>query len=146
MRGSLKLGRIAGIGVFVHWTFLILVAWIFISYYRMGYGMVEALIGFGFVLMVFVCVILHELGHALTARRYNIVTRNITILPIGGMANMERMPEKPGQELWVAIAGPLVNVALAIILYIYLKASGTMPAPTAAPDPLEEPPALCPVS
>jgi Zn-dependent protease len=128
MKWSLYLGKVAGIKLFIHWTFLILVAWVFISYYRMGFSFAEAMVGFAFVLTIFACVILHELGHALVARRYKIVTRNITILPIGGMANMERMPEKPAHELWVAIAGPLVNVVLAGIIYAYLKLSGTMPS------------------
>jgi len=127
MKWSLYIGRISGIKLYIHWTFLILVAWIFIMYFRMGHGMKEALLGLGFVLTIFVCVILHELGHAFAARRYKIVTRNITILPIGGLANMERLPEKPARELWVAIAGPLVNMVLAILLYSILKLTGGMP-------------------
>jgi len=128
MKWSLYIGRISGIKLYIHWTFLILVAWVFMVYFRMGYGIKEALFGMVFVLAIFGCVILHELGHALAARRYKIVTKNITILPIGGLANMERLPEKPSRELWVAIAGPLVNLVIAAGIYIYLKVSGGMPS------------------
>lgn len=124
----MNLGRIAGIRLSIHWTFVILLVWIFFMYYRMGQGVMPALMGVVFILALFVCVILHELGHALTARRFNITTRSITLLPIGGLAHMEKLPEKPAQELWVALAGPAVNVVLAILLYVWLVASDSMPS------------------
>lgn len=127
MKWSLNLGRISGIRLSVHWTFIILIAWVFISYYRLEQNMSQGLMGVVFVLSLFVCVILHELGHALTAKRYNIKTKSITLLPIGGLAQLEKMPENPLQELWVAIAGPLVNVVIAAIIYLMLSLTGTLP-------------------
>ena len=111
----------------MHWTFLILIGWIFLMHFRMGNSLQDGLLGVAFILTIFGCVILHELGHALTARRFNIGTKRITILPIGGLASIERMPEKPGQELWVAIMGPVVNVAIALVLYILLSATNSVP-------------------
>lgn len=101
----------------VHWTFLILIGWVIVVELNKGSDWKTIWLTIGYVLAIFACVVLHELGHALMAGRYGIGTRRITLLPIGGVASLEKMPEKPKRELLVAIAGPLVNVAIALILY-----------------------------
>lgn len=116
MSGSWRIGRLFGIGVYIHWTFLILIAWIVGSRLLSGQSLGAALYTLLFVGAIFFCVVLHECGHALAARRFGVRTRDITLLPIGGVARLERMPEKPAQELVVAIAGPLVNVLIALAL------------------------------
>jgi Zn-dependent protease len=128
MKWSWRIGRIVGIDLSVHVTFLILVGWVALSHYLERRSAVDALIGVAFILSLFTIIVLHELGHALTARRFGIATRDITLLPIGGVARLERMPEDPKQELLVALAGPAVNVVLAAILFVWLQ-GGEGPAP-----------------
>jgi Zn-dependent protease len=123
MGWSLNLGKILGIDVKVHLTFFLLLAWFAFIYYAQG-GAGAALEGLIFIVLLFACVLLHELGHALAARRYGIATKDITLLPIGGVARLQRMPDKPQQELVVALAGPAVNVVIALILFVILLASG----------------------
>ncbi|MBK7884599.1 MAG: site-2 protease family protein [Chitinophagaceae bacterium] len=124
MKGSFKLGNIAGIGVFIHWTFSILIAYIIFSNYRAGHDAERIGWMVLFVCSIFGTVFLHELGHALAAKRYGINTKDITILPIGGLARLEKIPEKPVEELVVALAGPAVNIALAGITALFI----TMPS------------------
>jgi Zn-dependent protease/CBS domain-containing protein len=128
MKWSVKLGQLFGIDVYMHLTFLLLLAWVGVRYYLPERDLAAAVSGILFILVLFGIVVLHELGHALTARRFGIRTRDITLLPIGGVARLERMPEEPRQELIVALAGPAVNVGLAgVIALCMLAATGTDP-------------------
>ncbi|HUY15782.1 MAG TPA: site-2 protease family protein [Terriglobia bacterium] len=124
MRWAWKIGRLAGITVYMHATFLLLILFILFSDLYEGHSLAAAASGVFFILVIFACVVLHELGHALTARRYGIKTRDIILLPIGGVARLERMPEDPRQELVVALAGPAVNVVIAGGLFAILTALG----------------------
>ncbi len=117
MSWSLKVGRLFGIPVYLHTTFLLLMGFILLAQWREGGNLVAAIAGLLFILAIFATVVLHELGHALTARRFGIHTRDITLLPIGGIARLERMPEVPRHELWVALAGPAVNVVIAAAVF-----------------------------
>lgn len=125
MKWSFKLGRFLGIDVYIHLTFLLLLAFIGATHWAAGQTLTAAFSGVLFFVLLFVCVLLHEYGHALMARRFGIGTRDITLLPFGGVAHLEKMPSKPSQELWVALAGPAVNVAIAIVLAAWLTLSGT---------------------
>jgi Zn-dependent protease/CBS domain-containing protein len=120
MKWQWKLGRFLGIDVYVHATFVLLLGWIGYSYWLEFHQLSEVLKGMLFLVALFACVVLHEYGHALTARKYNIRTRDITLYPIGGVARLERMPDRPIEELWVALAGPAVNVVISVILIAYL--------------------------
>lgn len=130
MGWSITLGRIGGIKVRLHVTFLLLLAWIAIGNYLAG-GWPAATRALAFILGIFGSVFLHELGHAMAARRYGIRTPDITLLPIGGVARLERLPERPAEELVVALAGPAVNVVIAAVLYAALLLGGR-------PDPMSE--------
>jgi len=128
MRWSLKLAKVSGIAIYVHWTFLLLIAYIVWATYRpdlpTGQAVAQSAWAVGLILAVFLCVVLHELGHSLTAKRFGIATRQITLLPIGGVASLERMPEDPKQELWITVMGPLVNVVIAGVLLVVLLVTG----------------------
>lgn len=120
MKGAFKLGKISGIGLFIHWTFSLLIVFIIFINYRSGYNTIQILWSVGFILSIFITVVLHELGHALAAKQFGIKTKDITLLPIGGLARLERLPEKPSEELIVAIAGPMVNLGLALLTGFFI--------------------------
>jgi len=126
MKWQWKLARIAGIDVYMHATFLLLIGWVAFSYWTEQGTLQAVLSGVLFILLLFGFVVMHEYGHALTARKFGIKTRDITLYPIGGVARLERMPEKPIEELWVALAGPAVNVVVAILLFGYLAVTRTI--------------------
>ena len=115
MGWSIRLFDVAGTAVRIHLTFFLLLAWIGAIHYTRG-GTAAAVDGVLFIVLLFLCVVLHEFGHVFAARRYGIKTSDVTLLPIGGVASLERMPEKPSQEIVVALAGPAVNVVIAIVL------------------------------
>ncbi len=112
----------------MHATFFLLIGWIALSYWFQENNLLAVVSGVGFILALFLSVVLHEYGHALTARKYGIKTRNITLYPIGGVASLERIPDDPKQELWVALAGPLVNVVIAAVLFVAMIFTGTLPS------------------
>lgn len=117
---SWNLGSISGIAIKIHWTFLLLLIFVTGVEVSQGSGISEILFTLGFVLSIFLCVLLHEFGHALTGKRYGVTTDQIILLPIGGMANMQKIPENPKQELIIAVAGPLVNVVIAGLIALFL--------------------------
>lgn len=120
MKGVLKLGSVSGIKIEVHWTFTLLLLWVAFIEVQQGASLNRIVLNEALILILFVCVILHELGHALTAKRFKINTKKIMLLPIGGVATLEKMPEKPSQELMVAFAGPAVNVLIAGLLALVI--------------------------
>jgi Zn-dependent protease/CBS domain-containing protein len=119
MTWSIPLGRVLGTEIRLHLTFLLLLAWIGFAASAQG-GTAAATESILFICLIFLCVLLHEFGHVLAARRYGIQTPDITLLPIGGVARLERIPEKPSEELVVALAGPAVNVVIAALLFVLL--------------------------
>ena len=125
MSWSITIARIAGSEIRIHLTFLLLLAWIGIAQYSAG-GADAAVDSAVFIIAVFACAVLHELGHAVAARRYGITTPDITLLPIGGLARLSRLPEKPSEEIVIAIAGPAVNVAIAAVLFVAFGARVNM--------------------
>jgi stage IV sporulation protein FB len=112
-----NIGTIAGTAVRVHITFLIFLVWIWVASYLAG-GLEAAWNGLVFMLLLFACVLAHEFGHIFTARRFGVATPDVTLLPIGGVARLERIPENPREELLIALAGPAVNVVIAIALML----------------------------
>jgi Zn-dependent protease/predicted transcriptional regulator len=125
MKGSLRIAKIFNIPVEVHWSFLLLFVYVIYLAIQENWGVLGAISASLFVVVLFLCVVLHEFGHALMARRFDVQTRDITLYPIGGVARLESLPRKPVQEFWVAIAGPLVNIAIALILLPVLLFLGT---------------------
>ena len=115
MLWSVNIGSIAGTAVRIHITFLLFLVWIFVASY-MSDGAEAAWSALAFMVLLFLCVLAHEFGHIFTARKFGVRTPDVTLLPIGGVARLERIPEKPSEEFLIAIAGPLVNVVIAIVL------------------------------
>jgi Zn-dependent protease len=113
MLRSFKLGKLFGIPLYIHSTFVLLPVWMLIND---GSGLANALFLMVWLIALFSCVVLHELGHALMARFFGISTQNITLYPIGGVARLERMSEIPFQEVCIALAGPAVNLVIAALL------------------------------
>ena len=128
MRWSFRIGSIAGIRVEIHVTFLLFIGYVAVSQGLLTGNAADAIANVALLLSIFGCVLLHELGHAFSARRYGIRTRDIVLLPIGGVARLERMPDKPQQEIVVALAGPAVNVVIAAALWLVI---GRPPDPSA---------------
>ena len=135
MKWSWRIGRVFGVDLYMHATFLLLLAYVAFLFYKQRGLLLDVLQGLAFITLLFSIVVLHELGHVLTARRFGIATRDITLLPIGGVARLERMPREPYQELLVALAGPAVNVVLAAGLFaLILVAQPAALASGAGPD------------
>jgi Zn-dependent protease/CBS domain-containing protein len=127
MQWSFSIGRIAGTEIKVHVTFLLFVAWIALVEYQQA-GPAAAVATTLFLFAVFLCIVLHEFGHILMARRFGVRTPDVILLPIGGVARLERIPDEPKQELLIAIAGPLVTLAIAVLLYLLIVVSGDQPS------------------
>jgi Zn-dependent protease len=126
MRWSFKIAKLAGTDIFIHLTFFLLLTWVAFIQWKLNGSIGAALSGIVFILAIFACIVLHEMGHALAARKYGIRTQDIILLPIGGVARLEKMPDRPIQELWVALAGPAVNVVIVALLAVYLWITHTL--------------------
>ncbi len=122
MSWSLNIGSVAGTKIRIHVTFLLFLAWIFGVEYISG-GLQAAWNGLLFIVLLFLCVLLHEFGHIFTARAFGVKTPDVILLPIGGVSRLERIPEKPSEEFLVAIAGPAVNVVIALLLVLFAGAN-----------------------
>jgi Zn-dependent protease len=134
MKWSWNLTRVHGTDVKIHLTFFLLLAWIGLGGLSTG-GLGGAIASMLFIVLLFACVLLHEFGHVLAARAFGIRTPDITLYPIGGVARLERMPEKPVQELIVALAGPAVNVVIATFLFLIVGASASLGGVETLADP-----------
>src|SRR4051812_48014809 len=122
MSWSLKLGSITGTAVRIHITFILFLAWIFGASYVSG-GADAAWSSLLFMVLLFLCVLAHEFGHIFTARAFGVRTPDVILLPIGGVARLERIPESPREEFLIAIAGPMVNVVIALGLILFTSAT-----------------------
>lgn len=124
VRPSHVLFRYKGIALRIHWSFYLLVGWVLFSTIAQGLTALQVLQQLLYVVSIFCCVVLHEYGHALMAIRYGVRTRDITLLPVGGMARLERIPEAPREELFIALAGPVVNLVIAGLVLFYMLVLG----------------------
>ena len=127
MKYSVNIGKVAGIRIFLHWTFLILIGWIIMLNLRANMGWADILWSLALIACIFACITAHELGHALVAKRFDIKTQDITLLPIGGLARLDVIPERPKEELLITLAGPAVNLAIAVALYPLVLLNPDMP-------------------
>lgn len=123
MKSNLYLGKYYGTEVQIHWTFFLLMAWIILSEVLSGGSMDSVLFNFQFIIAVMLCVLLHEVGHALAAKRFGIRTKKMVLLPVGGISTVDKTAETSKAEFLITIAGPLVNVGIAIILYFTIPVS-----------------------
>ena len=123
MKWVYTIGRLGGTEVKVHLTFVLFLAWWAVGGYQQA-GAAGALAAAFWLLAVFACILLHEFGHILMARRFGVRTPDVILLPIGGVARLERIPEEPRQELLIALAGPAVTAAIALVLYLIIRLSG----------------------
>src|SRR5215468_9670792 len=121
MSWSVNIGSVAGTAIRIHITFLLFLIWIFLAGLAQG-GVNDALNSLVFMVLLFACVLAHEFGHIFTARAFGVATPDVILLPIGGVARLERIPEKPSEEFLIAIAGPLVNVVIALVLMVGMRA------------------------
>jgi stage IV sporulation protein FB len=122
MLWSVNIGSIAGTAIKIHITFLMFLVWIFAAGWASG-GAEAAMASLIFMVLLFACVLAHEFGHIFTARAFGVATPDVILLPIGGVARLERIPEKPSEEFLIAIAGPLVNVVIALVLMVGMRAN-----------------------
>lgn len=115
MKGAIPLGRVLGIRIGIHVTFFLIIAWM--AWLGWHYaGGIASLWAIGMILLLFTCVVLHELGHSVVALQFGVEVTSITLLPIGGVAAMRSIPDTPWQELLIAVAGPAVNVVILLVL------------------------------
>jgi Zn-dependent protease/predicted transcriptional regulator len=122
MKSSWKICTLFGVAIRLHATFPLLLLWVAAIDFAGGGDWQSMAVGVAFTLAIFGAVALHEMGHALVARKFGVRTRNITLFPIGGVARLERIPRRPAHELWISLAGPAVNAALAILLFSIVAA------------------------
>ncbi len=120
MKWSLRIARVSGIDVRVHATFAFAVLY-FASGFALEGGLRGAAFGVLLVCSLFVCLTLHELGHGVVAQHFGVSVSEILLLPIGGVARLNSEPRKPAHELLIALAGPFVNVLLALALFLVLS-------------------------
>ncbi|MBQ0734749.1 site-2 protease family protein [Aquimarina celericrescens] len=123
MKGVLNLGKLFNVNIEIHWTFIFILAWVIFLELKSGGTIENALMSTVFILLLFVCVVCHEFGHILTARKFGVTTKKITLLPIGGVASMETIPENPKEELLISLAGPAVNILIALGLSLFINIS-----------------------
>lgn len=133
MSGSFKILTWKGVGLYMHWTFFLLVGYIILSSAAFGHTAESLIWSLFFLAAFFICITLHEFGHAFVASRFGIHATQIVLLPIGGVANMEKFPENPKQELAISIAGPLTNVLIAALIWLLLPAGLIQPVVTGEP-------------